>query len=274
MSKIQIGVFSYIQPDVPETIHRVSALGLTSCQVGSWQPDTWNPATAEALRSAADSDGVDISCFWTGWSGPRVWNFVDGPGTVGLVPPAYRERRTAELIAGAEFAASLGVPAICTHVGFLPEDPNDPNFIGTIDALKRVVDACERHGMEFWFETGQETPTTLLRAIKRLDSDRVGINLDTANLLLYGKANPLDALEMFGRLVRGVHVKDGYYPTDPDQLGEQCAIGTGKVDFPAIIERLKGMRFKGALTIEREISGEQQIADIREAVDYLRDFCT
>jgi len=41
------------------------------------------------------------------------------------------------------------------------------------------------------------------------------------------------------------------------------------VDFPRIIERLKQLNYQGAVTIEREISGSQQVADVREAKAYL-----
>jgi sugar phosphate isomerase/epimerase len=46
--------------------------------------------------------------------------------------------------------------------------------------------------------------------------------------------------------------------------------GEGKVDFPAIIARLKALGYTGPLTIEREISGTQQIADIKKAIAYLQ----
>ena len=34
------------------------------------------------------------------------------------------------------------------------------------------------------------------------------ISTDSANLLMYGKANPIDALDIIGRYVRGVHAKE------------------------------------------------------------------
>jgi sugar phosphate isomerase/epimerase len=41
------------------------------------------------------------------------------------------------------------------------------------------------------------------------------------------------------------------------------------VDFPRIIRRLKELNYRGAVTIEREISGPQQMEDVREAKVYL-----
>ena len=99
----------------------------------------------------------------------------------------------------------------------------------------------------------------------------VGINLAPANLIMYGKANPVDALDVFGEYVMGVHAKDGKYPTNGNELGVETRIGEGKVNFPAFIAKLKEVGYDGAVTIEREISGEEQIRDIKESITYLND---
>ena len=127
----------------------------------------------------------------------------------------------------------------------------------------------KKNDQYFLFETGQETPVTLLRAINDIGTGNLGINLDTGNLILYGKANPLDALDVFGKYVMDLHVKDGHYPTDGWKLGREVAVGEGKADFPRIIARLKELGYDGALTIEREISGDQQIQDILRAKELL-----
>ena len=136
-----------------------------------------------------------------------------------------------------------------------------------------MVAVCRGLGVEFWFETGQETPVTLLRTIEAVAADNLGVNLDTANLILYGKANPVDALDVFGRHVRGVHAKDGLYPTGGTELGKEVPLGQGKVNFPALIPKLKSLGYAGPLTIEREISGPQQFHDIKAGVEFLRPLC-
>jgi sugar phosphate isomerase/epimerase len=86
---------------------------------------------------------------------------------------------------------------------------------------------------------------------------------------MYGKANPIDALDVFGQYVKGVHAKDGEYPTNGKQLGVEKPLGEGRVNFPLLIDKLKKLNYGGALTIEREISGPQQIADIERAIKIL-----
>ena len=112
---------------------------------------------------------------------------------------------------------------------------------------------------------------TMLRCFEVVGMDNLGINLDTANLILYGRANPVDALDVFGRYVRNIHAKDGRYPTNGHDLGCETAIGEGKVDFYALFVRLKELGYDRYVTIEREIGGEQQRVDILNSIVYLRD---
>ncbi len=111
---------------------------------------------------------------------------------------------------------------------------------------------------------------TMLRLIEQVDMENLGINLDPANLILYGKANPVDALDVFGKHVKSIHAKDGLYPTDPMKLGAEVKVGEGRVRFPEFVSRLCDMGYEGAYIIEREISGEKQQQDIRDTVEYLK----
>ncbi len=243
---------------------------LDCCQLCSWAPAMWTEALAKSVRKEAEDKGIFITSFWAGYSGPAVWNFTEGPLTLGFVPSTFRAQRIVELKRAADFAKALGVKAIITHAGFIPENALDPLFMETVIAIREVATYCAKLGIEFWFETGQETPTTLLRTIKTIGTNNLGINLDPANLILYGKANPIDALDVFGSYVRNIHAKDGFYPTDPMLLGREVKVGEGKVNYPLFIKRLNEIGFKGEFIIEREISGEQQAKDIMATISYLR----
>ena len=69
--------------------------------------------------------------------------------------------------------------------------------------------------------------------------------------------------------MRGIHGKDGLYPTDGHHLGEEVPLVQGKVNYPAFIAKLKEVGYEGDITIEREISGEQQKKDIVAAKEIL-----
>ena len=245
--------------------------GFTTCQLLAWNPKIRTPENAEKIKKLLAEYNVTPSAYWAGWEGPGVWDFYDGPKTLGLVPPEYREMRVKNLCDGADFAKLLGIQDVITHMGFIPENPNDPEFMPFCDAVRTVAEHLKKNDQYLLFEAGQETPTTMLRCFEVVGTDNLGVNLDTANVILYGKANPVDALDVFGDKVRNLHAKDGRYPTNGRNLGEETRIGDGKVDFRALIQKLHDIGYDSHITIEREINGEKQIEDIRYAKKYLQE---
>ena len=251
-----------------------AAQGFRHCQLVSWEPQYWTDENAEEVKALTRETGIEITAFWCGWTGPRFWNFTEGPETLGIVPVAYRAQRVQDLLNGAAYARKLGIENVVTHMGFIPENMTDPAWPGVVAATKAIALNFKQNGQNLLFETGQETPVVLLRLIQEVDSGNLFINLDPANLIQYGKANPVDALDVIGDYVRGVHAKDGFYPTNGRELGEEVKVGTGKVNFPVFLKELKAHGYDGSLTIEREIEGEQQIKDILETQKYLNDLIT
>ena len=268
---MKIGTMLYFNSleEMEKSFIKLRAFGFASCQLCSWEPEKWTDENADGIRALAEKHGIEISSFWCGWEGPKVWDFYEGQRTLGLVPPEYREMRVKNLCDGADFAHRIGLTDVATHMGFIPECPFEPNFEPLCDAIRTVAQHLKTNGQYLLFETGQETPVTMLRCFEQVGMDNLGVNLDTANLILYGKANPVDALDVFGKYVRNLHAKDGFYPVNGHDLGEEVRLGDGKVDFRALFRRLKELGSDSYVTIEREISGEQQDEDIRHAKVYL-----
>jgi len=264
--KMRLGIIIGIgrQPDA--AIQRVHDLGFPTCQVSVH--DAGDEAAGNLLR-ALDRYRVEATSAVATGPGPEVYDFYQGPLTIGLVPRQYRAQRIAHMKEISDFAVKARIPAVQGHCGFIPENPNDPAYQEAVEAIRTVAEYCRRNGQKFRCETGQETPITLVRAIRDIGLDNVGVNFDAANLVMYGKANPVEAIEILGPYIQGVHAKDGLYPTDPKQLGKEVPIGEGKVNFPALIARLKQIGYRAPLTIEREISGEKQTADILASKAYL-----
>ena len=268
---MKLGVFIKMKEDmnIDTKFRELKEMGFDTCQLNSWNLSLCTREIADEILKASEKYGITITAFWCGWSGPKVWDFYSGPHTAGLVPEEHRAYRVNELKIGSDFAKMLGVKDVVTHVGFLPEVPTTTEYHKLICTLKQVAEYMKSNDQYFLFETGQETPVTLLRTIEDMGMDNVGINLDPANLILYGKGNPVDALDVFGKYVRGIHGKDGMYPTEGKHLGKETRLGDGKVNYPAFIDKLKQIGYNGAITIEREISGEKQIEDIKYAKSYL-----
>lgn len=268
---MELGVLVLFREDVENEIKKVHDYGFSSCQLSAWKEELFTDEYAEKLNSACQKYNVKISTFWCGWTGPGVWDFYDGPHTLGLIPEAYRVERIRMLKHGSDFAKRIGVKNIATHVGFLPEIPTTSQYRSIVCSLRNLANYVKNNDQYFLFETGQETPVTLRRTIEDIGTGNLGINLDPANLILYGKANPVDALDVFGEYVRDIHGKDGMYPTNGKSLGEEKPLGEGKVDFPRLLAKLKEIGYNGPITIEREISGEEQIKDILNAKKILEN---
>jgi sugar phosphate isomerase/epimerase len=265
--KMRLGIILGLSADPQADIKRVHDLGIPTCQLGI--RGATDDVTAAKLRQALDTYRVEATCAVSGGPGREVYDFYQGPQTIGLVPREFREARIARMKEVSDFARKAGIPAVQSHCGFIPENPNDTLYTEAVEAIRNVAAYCKKNGQKFRCETGQETPITLVRTIRDVGLDNVGVNFDAANLILYGKANPVDAVEILGPYIQGVHAKDGLYPTDPKKLGVEVPIGEGKVNFPVLIEKLKKIGYRNPLTIEREIRGEKQTADILAAKAYL-----
>ena len=262
---MKTGIIITFDKNVEEHIKKTAELGIPTVQLRCWSSADLTTEIADKALAAMKQYGVSASAFWCGWDGLSSWNFYDGPLTLGLVPRDYRDARMKMLLRGAEIAHYMGITDVITHVGFIPENCYTTEYHELVAALKYIARQLKERGQYFLFETGQETPVTLLRTIEDVGTGNLGINIDPANLLMYGKANPTDALDVFGKYVRGVHGKDGEYPTNGRHLGAEKPMGEGRVNFPVFIAKLKEIGYDGAITIEREIEGEEQIRDIINA---------
>ena len=274
MYNLKIGVIKSIDDVLVNGVSALDEVGLTEIQLNCWNVPLCTKENAEKIKEMF-GEKYSISGIWAGWVvGPTVWNFIDGPSTIGIVPETWRRERMEGIKKIMDFANMLNLKTVTTHMGFMPENPNTKEYRDILDAIYELCEYANQYGINFCFETGQETPTTILRTINDVKArglDNLRINLDPANLLLYGKGNPMDAVDVFGQYVVGVHVKDGDYPTEGDNLGHEHKVGTGRVNFDYIIKKLHSFGYNGPLTIEREITGEQQRKDIIDTITYLEN---
>jgi len=248
---ILLGVISAAN-NPEEDLKIVRDLGFPTCQLNI---GTYSPGLASRLSSTLQKYNLKPTTLICMGPGVYKWNFIEGPSTIGLIPRETRAIRVERLKQGIDFCKAAGIPAVHAHFGFIPEDPKDILYIEFIETMKPIGEYALNRGIDIYFETGQETPVTLLRAITDIGTGNLFVNYDTANLVMYGKSNPVDGLKVIGKYVRALHAKDGMYPTNPGQLGKEVPIPQGEVDFPAVISFLKKLDFKGAITIEYELAG-------------------
>jgi sugar phosphate isomerase/epimerase len=272
LEDLEIGLMFWAGADARDTLRKVKAFGVRAGQLGfpgdlplDGAAERWDEAlTAEqftpvtAVCSYVGEDYADI---------PTVQR------TVGLVPPGTREERVARTKAVSNVARKLAIDSVACHIGFVPEERDDPAYDGIRGVAREICDHCGNNGQFFTLETGQEPAKVLLRFMEDVNRPNLRINFDPANMILYGTGDPVEALEVLGKQVISVHCKDGDWPPvdQPKALGVERPLGEGSVGIPRFIAKLKEIGYRGILSIEREEQdATRRSADIRNAVALLR----
>src|ERR1700686_3463985 len=154
---LRLGLILGVGEDPDASMAKVRDLGLPTCQAFV---DDFKPGLAERLRKALDKHGIEATSLVVGGPGKEVWDFYQGPLTIGLVPRETRDARVTQIKNASDFAKQCGITAVQTHCGFIPENPNDPVYKETVAAVREVAEYCKDNGQHFRYETGQETPIT------------------------------------------------------------------------------------------------------------------
>jgi sugar phosphate isomerase/epimerase len=229
---------------------------------------------APLWKAALAEEDFAITTVFAAYEGESYADIPTVQKTVGFIPPATRATREARTRQVIDLAASLGVPSFACHVGFIPEDPASPDRVAVRDMVRRICDYTAARKMSFALETGQEPAQALKEFIHEVGRDNLRINFDPANLILYGTGDPIEALRILAPLVISVHVKDGKWPdpANPGSLGTEMPLGEGCVGIDRFVATLKEVGYRGPLTIEREVSLEQEMDDRhKEGLSHLAD---
>ncbi|MBO7684914.1 MAG: sugar phosphate isomerase/epimerase [Kiritimatiellae bacterium] len=187
--------------------------------------------------------------------------------TGGVVPDDCWPRNREIAAAAAELSGTLGAPYMLFHAGFLDES-NPAAYAAYVERVSFVRDACARAGVQLILESGQETAEDLARFLR--DVPGLYVNFDPANMILYGKGRPMEALETLVPWIRKIHVKDADATAVPGTWGTERPWGEGQVGGAAFIDALNGLGFTGNMTIERE-GGDDRVGDIARAAARLRE---
>jgi sugar phosphate isomerase/epimerase len=189
--------------------------------------------------------------------------------TGGIMPDDCWEQNRALVLDAIKVTAELGAPYLSTHAGFI--DHNDADgYARFCTRIRELADAAQASGITLLMETGQETAADLRRCLEDLNHNALGVNFDPANMILYGKGNPVDAVRVLGPWIRHVHIKDAVASSQPEAWGQEVPWGDGDVRCEAFLAALAEVGYDGALAVERE-AGKDRVPDIALAVTRLRE---
>jgi len=188
--------------------------------------------------------------------------------TGGIVPDdCWWDNRELALRA-IELTAELKVRFLSMHFGFI-EAQNPAKAKTLIERTRMLADKAGEHNVTLLMETGQESADELRGFIGKLHHPALGVNFDPANMILYGKGNPVEAVGILGPWIKHVHVKDALPTKTSGTWGSEVIWGTGEVNTVEFLKTLKSAGFAGALAVERE-GGDDRLGDIKTAVNMLR----
>ena len=256
-----------LQPaDPADLIAQLRQIGVMKVQL-ALDPLREGGPWADAKQQLADG-GVTLVAGMMGCVGEDYSTLQAIRQTGGVVPDETWPHTWENMQAMAPIARDLGLGYVTFHAGFLPEEPEDPDYEKLTGRLRQIADLFAALDITLGFETGQEDGPTLVDFLRVLDKPNVGVNFDPANMILYDKGDPIEALRELISSVRQCHIKDATRTTVPGEWGAEVIVGTGEVDWPAFFGVLAEAGFEGNLAFERE-AGDQRVADIIAARDHV-----
>jgi sugar phosphate isomerase/epimerase len=253
-----------LQPQSPQQlVSCLKTMGIARLQLAldpvRTQPDLWG-RSVDFLQE----HGIRVVSGMFGTVGEDYSTLDSIRRTGGLVPDATWDENWRNIQVIAELAQGFDIRLVTFHAGFLPHDEHDPEFRKLLPRIVAVADLFASKGLQLAFETGQETADILRVFLERLARPNVGVNFDPANMILYDKGDPIEALKVLLPWLRQCHIKDAIRTKVPGTWGEEVPVGTGQVDWKAFFRVLKENNYKGFLAIERE-AGTQRVTDITTA---------
>lgn len=147
---------------------------------------------------------------------------------------------------------------------------SEPEWRTLIEGASRIARAVrEATGLRTAFHhhcaTLVETPEEVEMFLQRADPKLIGLCFDTGHYT-YGGGGALDGLRRFSDRVWHVHFKDcdgavlaqaraagwDYYQAVRHRIF--CELGTGQVDFPALLEELAAWEYRGWIVVEEDVA--------------------
>jgi L-ribulose-5-phosphate 3-epimerase len=272
LKTLETGVMFWAGRNPDETLAEMTALGVRCGQLAL--PGDLDLSCADAWREALRMANFTVYTVFATFIGE---DYADKPTvvrTVGFIPPATRAEREKRTCDVSDFAKALGVPAIATHVGCVPEDSKDEDHLAVQAMVRRVCDHAAANGQKVALETGQESATVLLDFMLGVNRPNLGINFDPANMILYGTGDPVEALGLLGEHVVSVHAKDGDWPPadQPEALGKERCLGTGSVGMERFLRQLAKIGYTGPIAVEREAPDHaERLRDLKIGIELLAE---
>jgi sugar phosphate isomerase/epimerase len=245
-------------------------LGLRVVQVGFFGEAAVNGADAAALKRAAADAGVEIAGVFVAFDEEDYASVDRIAQTGGFAPDDAYPRRLELMRRAAGIAAAVGCGSVAVHAGTVPEEAGSPPYAKLVARTAEAADAAAALGVRLLLETGRESADALVACVASVGRPNVGVNFDPGNFVTYGTDDPVRAVTKLRGRIELVHLKDAVASPRPGvEFGRKAPLGTGDVQIPRVISKLRAAGYAGPLLLETP-APSSPMAEYRAAVDYLR----
>lgn len=203
-----------------------------------------------------DADAGQIAAFKEKLAAANVIGYAVGPiymKDVAAVDKAFA------------YAQRVGVDLVVGVPGTWGDTSPNYEVLDRVEQKVRETDiryAIHLHGPDM---TLYPDATSIWEDVKDRDP-RLGMCLDIGHNLRYGSDSIRD-LKRYSKRVFDIHLKD---VTAPTKAGRAAEIGRGIIDFPLFIKTLRGVGYKGSVSLEYEKDMSDPFIGIAESIGYFK----
>ncbi|MBL8028735.1 MAG: sugar phosphate isomerase/epimerase [Fibrobacteres bacterium] len=246
-------------------------------------------------RVVADKGDTAKPGFWSGnkttlqddWDDSKYKEIADMTRSEGLDMPNLGSYAKANDLEKAkrmiEIAAVMGVPTLRVNVlGYDGKENYNDIFKKDTDNFSKIVEFSKKHKVKPLFEIHMGTiiasASAALRFASQWKSDEIGVIHDAGNMVYEGFENYKMGIEMLGKYLSHVHIKNAvklYEPVTGAQplLWKTAAapLRTGCVNFKELITALKETGYDGWLSIEDFSTVMTQEEKVRDGIAFIKE---
>ena len=201
-------------------------------------------------------------------SGCRIAKKLGAP-MVNIVAPWARELKSSSEYLPRYFMEDPK-PGEKFHIDIAPGYDFDELWHIFTTAMKDCTDRAKAHGLRFSIENHTQTmmPVTdsFLRLWDKVHDPMLGCNLDCGWAMNQREYPPI-AIHKLDRHLMNLHLRD-----IDARMREYVPIGTGVMDFAAIVEAVKAVNFQGFLSLEQDSSSEDMKETCRRYLSMMRQY--
>ncbi len=238
-------------------------LGLDAFDLGMIQLKNHTPAYLAQLKNDIAEVGIPLCMVTTypDFTHPDV---------------LQREREFDFLVHDIALASALGAKFLRVTAGQAhPDTTVEDGIKWAVAYFKKAVHVSEKYGITLLYENHgkpgvwhfmdfSNPPHIFLEIARQLQGTPIGINFDTANVLVAGEDTTLEVLDQVIHQVKTIHVAD----TGTQGKMHPVLLGTGIVPFDAIFTYLKSRNFDGWLCLEE--CGNKGTEGVKDAVNFVQ----